>query len=100
MYDNSAMAVAELYLEWIDNGKLNYRHSEDDEKFSFVDVTKILAENNSLDFLLRYLYEIRNEVENKQTEREIVELWKESDFWNEWKLHLDNLINGLEKQKK
>jgi hypothetical protein len=45
-----------------------------------------------LEYILKYLTDIKNEVPDKDGEREIVELWCESDSWEEWGNHLNELI--------
>lgn len=96
LYDNTAMALAELYAEWLDTGK--FAHGE--ENSVWTKVTDFTASQEALDFLLRYLHDIRNEVPDEDDEREIVELWKESDSWEEWSNHLDTLVLRLEQEKK
>lgn len=95
LYDNTAMALAELYVEWVDTGKL--AHGE--ENSVWAKVTDFTASQEALDFLLRYLHDIRNEVPDEDDEREIVELWRESDSWEEWSSHLDTLVLRLEQEK-
>lgn len=97
LYDNTAMALAELYLEWVDTGKLDY--DSENETPVWTKVTDFTASQDALDFLLRYLYDIRNEVPDEDDEREIVELWRDSDSWEEWSLHLDTLIQHLSQEK-
>lgn len=88
-YDHSALALAELYLEWPDTETF-----PDGELWS--NIQKFTASGEALRFLLRYLRGIRDEVPDEDGEREIVELWKNSR--DEWSAHLDTLIQKLEKQ--
>jgi hypothetical protein len=52
----------------------------------------------SLKFLLRRLTDIRDEVSAADGEREIVELWRDSDDYEAWKAHLSGLIERLEEK--
>ena len=90
-YDHSALALAELYLEWPDTETF-----PDGELWS--NIQKFTASGEALRFLLRYLRGIRDEVPDEDGEREIVELWKDSPSRDEWSTHLDTLIQKLERQ--
>ncbi len=90
-YDHSALALAELYLEWPDTETF-----PDGELWS--NIQKFTASGEALRFLLRYLRGIRDEVPDEDGEREIVELWKDSPSRDEWSSHLDTLIQKLERQ--
>lgn len=90
-YDHSALALAELYLEWPDTETF-----PDGELWS--NIQKFTASGEALRFLLRYLRGILDEVPDEDGEREIVELWKDSPSRDEWSAHLDTLIQKLEKQ--
>lgn len=90
-YDHSALALAELYLEWPDTETF-----PDGELWS--NIQKFTASGEALRFLLRYLRGILDEVPDEDGEREIVELWKDSPSRDEWSSHLDTLIQKLEKQ--
>lgn len=93
LYDNSAMAVVELYLEWLDTGKLDH-DTEDEPKWG--KVSDFSASISSLDYLLRCLNDIHNGVPDEDGERETVELWKDSSSWEEWSSHLNMLIQRLQ----
>lgn len=93
LFDNTAMALAELYFQWKDGGKLEYGTEES----VWNKVTGFTASKEALDFLLRQLTDIKNEVPDEDGEREIVELWRDS---NEWSNHLDILIQRLEQEQK
>ena len=41
---------------------------------------------------------IKNQVPDEDGEREIVELWKESNNWESWDKHLDSLIELLQQE--
>lgn len=61
------------------------------------------ATNEGLDALLRYLYDIKNEVPDEDGIRESVELWRndgQNPNFGKWQQHLDNLIQRLEQAKK
>ena len=58
LYDHTAIALAELYSQWQETGKLNYDDGE----------------------------------------REIAELWKESNNRESWDKHLDSLIELLQQE--
>ena len=56
LFDNTAMALAELYFQWKDNGKLDYDH----EEAIWDKVTGFTASKEALAFLLRQLTDIKN----------------------------------------
>lgn len=96
LFDNTAMALAELYLQWKDDGKLDY----DNEESVWDKVTDFIATKEALDVLLKQLTDIKNEVPDEDGEREIAELWKDGNSWEEWNNHLDILIQRLEHEQK
>ena len=55
LYDNTAMALAELYFQWKDDGKLNY----DTDNSIWCKVTDFTASKMALAFLLRQLTDIK-----------------------------------------
>lgn len=91
-YDTSAMALAELYLMYLDTGRFYDAESE------FIKVRSFTADEESLKFILRYLTDIRDEVPDADNIREIVELWRDSESWSEWKSNLEFLISRIEKE--
>ncbi|WP_312108384.1 DUF4259 domain-containing protein [Brevibacillus reuszeri] len=91
-YDTSAMALAELYLKYLDTGKINEADIEFEKAHS------VTADEKSLRFILRYLTDIRDEVQDGDQPREIIELWSESSSWAEWKANLESLIHRVEKE--
>lgn len=97
LYDNNAMALAELYLDFSETGEMNY-DNEETEKSLRDRVKSFTADQASIAFVLRYLTDIRDEVPDDDGEREIVELWRESDSWDQWWAHLQQLIQQLEKE--
>lgn len=95
-FDNSAMALTELYLMFKTTGFLDYE-DEDNEALDLKKRVKAFAgDPESFDFLLHYLRDIQNEVPDEDEEREIVELWKESENYSEWKENLDYLVSAIE----
>ena len=94
LYDNTAMALAELYFQWKDDGKLNY----DTDNSIWCKVTDFTASKKALAFLLRQLTDIKNEVPDEDDIRGIVDLWKDEDSGKidpEWSEHLERLIERL-----
>ena len=94
LYDNTAMALAELYFQWKDNSKLDYDH----EEAIWDKVTGFTASKEALAFLLRQLTDIKNEVPDEDGIREIVDLWKNEDSGEiapAWLEHLGWLIKRL-----
>jgi hypothetical protein len=88
------MALAELYFEFRDNGKLHYE--DNDGRLVFDKLRSFTADAETLKFLLRCLTDIRDEVPDADGEREIVELWRDSDDYEAWKAHLSRLIERVE----
>ena len=71
LFDNTAMALAELYFQWKGNGKLDYHH----EEAIWDKVTGFTASKEALAFLLRQLTDIKNEVPDEDGIREICLLY-------------------------
>lgn len=97
-YDHSAMALAELYLMFQKTGALNYPDEEDETRDLKKRIRSFTGESEDFNFLLRYLTDIKNEVPDEYGEREIAELWKDSDVYNEWLENLTLLIDGLQEK--
>jgi len=98
LFDNTAMALAELYFQWKDNGKLDYDH----EEAIWDKVTGFTASKEALAFLLRQLTDIKNEVPDEDGIREIVNLWKNEDSGEiapAWLEHLNQLIDRLDSEQ-
>ena len=98
LFDNTAMALAELYFQWKDNGKLDYDH----EEAIWDKVTGFTASKEALAFLLRQLTDIKNEVPDEDGIREIVDLWKNEDNGEiapAWLEHLNQLIDRLDSEQ-
>lgn len=97
LYDNTAIAISELYFDFKENGKLDYDDEEEDET-TFSKLEKFSSDKKSLKYLIDYLTNIYNKVPDEDGEREIVELWKESNHWESWDKHLDSLIELLQQE--
>lgn len=98
LFDNTAMALAELYFQWKDNGKLDYDH----EEAIWDKVTGFTASKEALAFLLRQLTDIKNEVPDEDGIREIMDLWKNEDSGEiapAWLEHLNQLIDRLDSEQ-
>ena len=95
LFDNTAMALAELHFQWKDVGKLDYGTEES----VLNKVTDFMTSKEALDLLLRQLTDIKNEVPDEDGEREIAELWKNGNSWEKWNNHLDMLIQRLEQEQ-
>ena len=95
LYDNTAMALTELFLMFKTTGQIDYEDEEDEIKDLKKRVKSFTGDQKSFDFLLQYLTDIKNGVPDEDGEREIVELWKDSDNYKEWEENLDTLIKGL-----
>jgi len=93
LYDNTAMALAELYVSYLDNGELSYSRSDPTRDLK-TRVMSFTADAQSLQFLLRYLTDISDAVSNPGSEREIVELWVVGPP-DHWVRHLRDLIARL-----
>ncbi|MCL2873063.1 MAG: DUF4259 domain-containing protein [Betaproteobacteria bacterium] len=94
LFDTDAIALTELYFEFLDNKKFDDKY---DESGSFNKIRSFGSDANSLSFLLRYLKDIRDEVPDEDGIREIIELWKDSESFDKWKTHLLSLIDRLQK---
>lgn len=95
LYDNSAMALTELYLTFRTTGRLPYENEEDKTKDLKNRVGEFIGDKKSFHFLLQHLTDIKNEIPDKDSEREIIELWRESNQSSQWTENLDKLIEGL-----
>ena len=98
LFDNTAMALAELYFQWKDNGKLDYDH----EEAIWDKVTGFTASKEALAFLLRQLTAIKHEGPDEDGIREIMDLWKNEDSGEiapAWLEHLNQLIDRLDSEQ-
>jgi hypothetical protein len=98
LYDNTAIALAELYFMFKDTGKLNYEDNNNEK--SLKNIKTFTADKESLECILKYLVDIKNNVPDEDGEREIVEIWKESNSWEEWQNHLNELIKRINEEIK
>jgi Domain of unknown function (DUF4259) len=94
-FDSSAMALAELILMFKNTGELDFIDEENQSRNLKTRVKSFATDKNSLEFLLRYLQDIRVEKPDESGQREIVTIWKETDSFESWRDHLDSLIAGL-----
>ena len=97
LYDNTAIAISELYFDFKENGKLDY-DDEDEKETTFSKLEKFSSDKKSLKYLIDYLTNIYNKVPDEDGEREIVELWYENGQnpnYDEWYNHLKALIEKL-----
>ena len=101
LYDNTAIAISELYFDFKENGKLDYDY--DDEETTFSKLEKFSSDKKSLKYLIDYLSNIYNKIPDEDGEREIVELWYENGQnpnYEEWYNHLSSLIEKLKAEYK
>lgn len=97
LYDNTVMAISELYFDFKETGKLDY-DDEDEEESTFSKLERFSSDKESLKYLIDYLTDIYNNVPDKDGSREIVDLWYdegENPNYNEWYNHLTSLIEKL-----
>ena len=68
LYDNTAIAILELYFDIKENGKLDYDDEEEDET-TFSKLEKFSSDKKSLKYLIDYLTNIYNKVPDEDGER-------------------------------
>ena len=71
LFDNTAIALTELYFQWKEERKFNY----ETENNIWKKVTDFISSKKSIDILLKQLIDIKNKVPDEDGERELVELW-------------------------
>lgn len=101
LYDNTAIAISELYFDFKETGKLDYDY--DDEETTFSKLEKFSSDKKSLKYLIDYLSNIYNKVPDEDGEREIVDLWYDdgqNPSYEEWYNHLGSLIEKLKSEYK
>lgn len=87
LFDNTLICLSEIYTDFRKNNFLDYEYFENIEKFS--------SDKKSLEYLLKWLEDIKNQVPDKDWIREIFKL----KSWNpEWLKHIDNLIFEIKKE--
>ena len=99
LFDNTAIALTELYFQWKEERKFNY----ETENNIWEKVTDFISSKKSIDILLKQLIDIKNKVPDEDGEREIVELWYENGqnpSYEEWYNHLGSLIEKLKAEYK
>ena len=102
LYDNTAIAISELYFDFKENGKLDYDDEEEGET-TFSKLEKFSSNKKSLKYLIDYLSNIYNKVPDEDGEREIVDLWYDNGqnpSYEEWYNHLCSLIEKLKAEYK
>ncbi|WP_293962233.1 DUF4259 domain-containing protein [uncultured Fusobacterium sp.] len=99
LFDNTAIALTELYFQWKEERKFNY----ETENNIWKKVTDFISSKKSIDILLKQLIDIKNKVPDEDGEREIVDLWYENGqnpSYEEWYNHLGSLIEKLKAEYK
>lgn len=99
LFDNTAIALTELYFQWKEERKFNY----ETENNIWKKVTDFISSKKSIDILLKQLIDIKNKVPDEDGEREIVDLWYENGQnpnYEEWYNHLGSLIEKLKAEYK
>ena len=99
LFDNTAIALTELYFQWKEERKFNY----ETENNIWKKVTDFISSKKSIDILLKQLIDIKNKVPDEDGEREIVELWYDNGqnpSYEEWYNHLGSLIEKLKAEYK
>ena len=71
LFDNTAIALTELYFQWKEERKFNY----ETENNIWKKVIDFISSKKSIDILLKQLIDIKNKVPDEDGEREIVDLW-------------------------
>ena len=99
LFDNTAIALTELYFQWKEERKFNY----ETENNIWEKVTDFISSKKSIDILLKQLIDIKNKVPDEDGEREIVDLWYndgQNPSYAEWYNHLGSLIKKLKAEYK
>lgn len=99
LFDNTAIALTELYFQWKEERKFNY----ETENNIWKKVTDFISSKKSIDILLKQLIDIKNKVPDEDGEREIVDLWYDdgqNPSYEEWYNHLGSLIEKLKAEYK
>ena len=99
LFDNTAIALTELYFQWKEERKFNYGT----ENNIWKKVTDFISSKKSIDILLKQLIDIKNKVPDEDGEREIVDLWYDdgqNPSYEEWYNHLGSLIEKLKAEYK
>ena len=99
LFDNTAIALTELYFQWKEERKFNY----ETENNIWKKVIDFISSKKSIDILLKQLIDIKNKVPDEDGEREIVDLWYDdgqNPSYEEWYNHLGSLIEKLKAEYK
>ena len=94
---NGAIALAELYYMFKDNGRFTFECDLDNEK-TLNDIKSFSAEKNSLEYLLECLLDIKKEITGENEMSDIVELWHDPKDWENWQNNLNELITKLKRE--
>ncbi|EKR73062.1 PF14078 domain protein [Leptospira noguchii str. 2006001870] len=84
LYDNTVIALSELYFEFKDCGALNIEGLKHIKNFT--------VDRESLQWIHKRLQSIKNNEPGKDGIREIVDIWKESNLWKKRENHINELI--------
>ena len=95
LFDNTAIALTELYFQWKEERKFNY----ETENNIWEKVTDFISSKKSIDILLKQLIDIKNKVPDEDGEREIVDDGQNPSY-EEWYNHLCSLIEKLKAEYK
>ncbi len=87
LYDNTVIALSELYFKFKDHGILNYEGLKHIKNFT--------VDKESLQWTHKRLESIKNNEPDKDGIREILEIWKESDSWEKWENHINKLVGRI-----
>jgi hypothetical protein len=86
--DNSVIALTEMFFQYHDD-----EVSKCERDGLFKGVKSFTGDIASLKFLYAHLSELRNQLTDKHTRREIIQTWRDSKQWNK---HLSTLLERLE----
>ncbi|WP_312117223.1 hypothetical protein [Brevibacillus reuszeri] len=75
LYDGTVLALAELHIEFLENGSLDYDHEE--EERALTQVRAFTADRAALGALMEHLNVIWTDIEG-DCEGDLAELWRES----------------------
>ncbi len=97
LYDHVTMGLAEELITFTEEGKLTFEFSDDNDEEQQWVVSKIIYTHADLDFLLEQITDI---VQPKGEVHETYELWEDSNSFDEWKAHVQSLIEKLTEYKR
>ena len=98
-YDTYVIALVELFFMFNDNGKFDFGATDEkDSCYKLNGIKKFTADKKSLQFLHEYLVNIKNDIYENKKNHEIIEAIRDSELWDVWQSHLNELIKRLEKE--